>query len=289
MSFITFQALDANNDPATSGHTFSLTVSVTGSAIGGGTVQLNSGTGTTFFTNTVAETVTISLTNPSVSVDVSATQTITFLPGLLSPDDASLLSFPAGATSYFTVTLPSAASTTVDAPVAFLANARDQYGNIATGENRSARMIVVGNAVGSPVFLQGGSDVFTITSGAGSFTVSVTVAQQLSITLRDLSSNVLASSQNLVVKNGLLSFVCLLQHLIVFQELPRKLSSIPPAIRSLANFRSFPSQFRTSIPTMCPQPAAQFGSSPLVPPVFFPATDRSPFPTEPARSPSPTL
>jgi hypothetical protein len=98
--------------------------------------------------------------------------------------------------------LPSSSTTTVDAPVSFQVNARDRYGNIATSENRNVKLSVVGNAVGSPVFLQSGTDVLAITSGSGTFVVSVTVAQQLSVTLLNSTSGVLVDTQVLTVKNG---------------------------------------------------------------------------------------
>jgi hypothetical protein len=80
-SFVTLVALDVNNDPATTGLSFSVTVTGSGSAIGGGTVSLASGTAQVIFTDTVAETVTLSMTT-TASIDVSDTDTIVFGPGL---------------------------------------------------------------------------------------------------------------------------------------------------------------------------------------------------------------
>ncbi len=106
--------------------------------------------------------------------------------------------------SSYSVTLPSASTTTVDSTVRFLVNALDRFNNRATATNGNVILSVTGNAPNSPVFqdIASMSDVVTVVNGFGTFNVSVQIAQTLSITLLTTGGATLVSSQSLVVKPG---------------------------------------------------------------------------------------
>ena len=80
-SFFSVQAFDASNNLASTA-SFTVTLAFSGSAVGLTTVTLTSGTGSSFLTDTVAETVTVSIVSSTLSgLDLTSTQQVVFNPG----------------------------------------------------------------------------------------------------------------------------------------------------------------------------------------------------------------
>ena len=82
-SFFNVQAFDASNNLASTS-SLTVTLAFSGSAVGLTTVTLTSGSGSSFLTDTVAETVTVSIVSCSISgLDLTSTQQVVFNPGKL--------------------------------------------------------------------------------------------------------------------------------------------------------------------------------------------------------------
>ena len=153
-----------------------VTLGVSGSALGGGLVSIFNGVGTRFINDTVAETVTLSLTDTQgTGLDVSSTQGVVFSPGaatrivILDPTDGM-----------------------VNNPITVTLQAQDIYGNVATGVNSGVTLGVSGLATG------GG--LVSIVNGIGTAVINDPVAETVILRLTDTEGtglNVL-SIQNVV-------------------------------------------------------------------------------------------
>ncbi len=155
-----------------------VTVAMTGSATGGGLVDVAGGTGETFISNGVVELVTLSLQDTQgTGLNVSSTQDVAFGPG--------------AAVQFF---IQNPVDGIVGTPVPVTVQARDQFGNVATGESRDVTLVASGSATVS----NGG--LVDIVSGTGSADVDDTVAETVSLTLSDTQGTGLnvASSQDVI-------------------------------------------------------------------------------------------
>jgi hypothetical protein len=140
-----------------------VSVAMTGSATGGGLVDVAEGTGETFISNGTVELVTLSLQDTQgTGLDVSSTHDVSFGPG--------------AAVQFFIQNPPDG---TVGSPVPVTVEARDQFGNVATGESRDVTLVASGSATVS----NGG--LVDVASGTGSVNVDDTVAETVQLSLSD--------------------------------------------------------------------------------------------------------
>jgi phosphotransferase system IIA component len=175
---VTVQAQDQWGNVAT-GENRDVTLVTSGSATGGGLVNIQNGVGTRSINDAVPETVTLSLSDTQgTGLDVSSIQDVVF---------------GAGAATRFVIDDP--ADGTVDAPITVTVRALDGFGNLATGENRGVTLVASGSAIGGFV---------NITSGMGSVNVTDQVAQTVTLSLSDTQGTGLdvSSTQTVVFAAG---------------------------------------------------------------------------------------
>jgi urease beta subunit len=156
-----------------------VTLVASGSATGGGLVNIQNGVGTRNITDAVPETVTLSLSDTeSTGLNVSSTQTVVFA---------------AGTATRFVIQDP--ADGTVDAPILVAVRALDQFGNVATGENRGVTLQASGSAFGGFV---------NITNGVGTVLIDDQVAETVTLSLLDteLTGLDVSSTQTVVFAPG---------------------------------------------------------------------------------------
>ncbi|MBU1628393.1 hypothetical protein KKB18_13575 [bacterium] len=102
---ITIQAQNSDNNVVTN-YQNDVTLELSGSATGGGLVNIINGIGTILISDTVAETVTLSLSDTEgTDLDVSSTQDIVFSPGDLDHFVMDEISSPQSASTPFDVTI----------------------------------------------------------------------------------------------------------------------------------------------------------------------------------------
>jgi len=156
-----------------------VTLVASGSATGGGLVNIQNGVGTRNINDAVPETVTLSLSDTqSTGLNVSSTQQVVFGAGpatklvILNPTDG-----------------------TVDAPIMVTVHAQDQFGNLATGENRGVTLVASGSAIG---------DFVNLVNGVGTTFVFDQVAETVTLSLSDTQGTGLdvSSTQDLVFAVG---------------------------------------------------------------------------------------
>ncbi len=113
---VTIQAEKADNSIDTT-YQQDVTLNTTGSATGGGLVNIVNGVGTKSISDTVAETITLSLTDSQgTGLDVSSTQQLAFAPGAVASYSLNdVVNVPAGSRAAYTV------------------SRSDQYNNPVTG------------------------------------------------------------------------------------------------------------------------------------------------------------
>ncbi len=169
---VTVQAEKADNsiDASFNGR---VTLNVSGPAPGGGVVTITSGVGTTTVSDTVAESVTLSLTNPSpAGLNVSSTQTVVFSPGVVREF----------------VLQSSSSSVTFGTRAPFVVSRTDQYNNAVSSGTTAAYLFANSTStnsqffatatLGSPITstaISGGttSTNFWYTNDPGTWTVTV--------------------------------------------------------------------------------------------------------------------
>jgi hypothetical protein len=158
---VTIHALDQFGNIATGEFRSVTLVASVGAAGSTGQAGFNAGVATHFVATLVAETVTLSLIDSDgTGVDVSSTQSLVFTAG--------------PATSY---TILDPTDATVGDPVTVTVQAQDDFGNLATGENRDVTLNTSGSATG------GG--LVAITAGTGSRNVTDAVPETVILTLTD--------------------------------------------------------------------------------------------------------
>ncbi|MCL4406213.1 MAG: dockerin type I domain-containing protein [Patescibacteria group bacterium] len=149
---VTVQAQDSSGALAGT-YSNSVTLVVSGSATGGGVVNIVNGEGTRNISDTVAETVNLSLTDSnSTGLDVSSTKSVIFAPGAVS---AFFLNHPGS------VVANSRASYTV--------TRKDQYGNLATSGVNTAYLYSSSSSANKKFYdaASGGNIIISINITAG--------------------------------------------------------------------------------------------------------------------------
>jgi hypothetical protein len=176
---VTVQAWDQFGNIATSEFR-DVTLRTTGSASGGGRVNISNGVGTRSISDQVAETVTLTLEDSEVTgLDVSSTQNVVFATGtvaryaIINPTDGS-----------------------VDAPITVTVQAQDQLGNVVTSENRDVTLVTSGSATGA--------GLVDIQSGVGSRDISDQMPETVTLTLSDTEGTGLdvSSTQDVIFAPG---------------------------------------------------------------------------------------
>ena len=128
---VTVRALDQYGNIAT-GENRDVTLLTSGSATGGGLVNIVSGAGTRAINDLVPETVDLTLIDTQgTGLNVSSTQDVVF--------------GPVGATRYVIL---DPTDGTVDAPILVTVEARDAFGNVVLAENRDVTLNTSGSAIG---------------------------------------------------------------------------------------------------------------------------------------------
>jgi hypothetical protein len=155
---VTVQAQDQYGNLATT-VSGSVTLVTTGSATGGGSLTISGGSGTININDTVAETVTLTLSNPSPALNVSSTQTVVFA---------------AVATRFVILDPPDG---TVGTPLTVTVQAQDNSGTVITSENRDVTLVTSGSATG------GG--LVNIQNGVGTRQINDAVAETVTLSLTD--------------------------------------------------------------------------------------------------------
>ncbi len=176
---VTVKAQDAGGNTITT-YNNDVSLQVTGSATGFGLVDIINGTGVINISDTVSQTVTLSLQDTnSTGLNTTSTQSVLFA---------------AGAPSKFVIVNP--VDGTIDSPILVQVKATDQYGNKVLTYQNDVTLNTTGSA-------SGGGLVF-ITNGEGSLNISDTVAETVNLSLSDTQSTGLnvSSTQNVIFRYG---------------------------------------------------------------------------------------
>ncbi|MDH3456211.1 MAG: hypothetical protein OER90_05165, partial [Gemmatimonadota bacterium] len=176
---VTVQALDQFGNVVPS-ETRDVTLRTSGSATGGGRVDIENGIGTRLISNVVAETVTLTLLDTEgTGLNVSSTQDVVFGPSLVA--------------RYVIIDPPSG---TVDAPITVTVEAQDAFGNVVPTENRDVTLNASGSATGS--------GLVDIVDGVGTRALSDQLAETVTLTLVDTEGTGLnvSSIKDLVFGSG---------------------------------------------------------------------------------------
>ncbi|MHC4278305.1 MAG: hypothetical protein ACYSTI_13450, partial [Planctomycetota bacterium] len=176
---VTVQAQRADDSVDTS-YEEDVTLAADGSATGGGVVDIVNGVGTIAISDTVPETVNLTLTDSETTgLDVSSTQDVIF---------------GVGAATKFVILDPT--DGTVDNPITVTVQAQDQFSNVVTSYGQNVTL----NADGSST----GEGVVTIVSGEGTKDISDTVAETVNLTLTDSETTGLdvSSTQDVIFGVG---------------------------------------------------------------------------------------
>jgi hypothetical protein len=177
---ITIRAVDNSNNLDLS-YQSDVTLVLNGSATGGGLVNIVNGIGTKTITDNTAETVTLSLSDTqSTGLSVSSTQNIVF----------------ANATVATKFIIIDPADTVVGGSAVITIRAVDNSGNLDTTYQNDVTLVLSGSATG------GG--LVSITNGAGTKTITDSVAETVNLTLTDSQSTGLnvSSTQDIVFSNA---------------------------------------------------------------------------------------
>jgi urease beta subunit len=157
---VTIQAQDQLGNVVTT-ESRDVTLLTSGSAVGGGLLNVEFGVATTFLSDPVAETVNLSLSDTQgTGLNVSSTQNMVFAVG--APAQFFIVNPPDG---------------TVGTPIPVTVQALDQHGNLVTTENRDVTLVTTGSATG------GG--LVNIQNGSGSLSINDQVAETITLSLSD--------------------------------------------------------------------------------------------------------
>jgi hypothetical protein len=183
---VTVEARDAGNSVFT-GENRDVTLVVSGSATGGGLVDIVDGTGTIEIDDLVAETVNLSLSDSrGTGLNVSSTQNVVFAAG---PAAKAVIDDPADGIAGI--------------PVTVTLRTTDAYDN-AVPSSAQFTLVADGSATGG---------VVTLANGVGTIDVNDNVPETVNLSLQDVPGNTgldVSSTQNLVFgPTGTTSFVIL--------------------------------------------------------------------------------
>ena len=172
---VTVEAQDQYGNVVTT-YTDDVTLAAGGDATGGGVVDIAAGVGTLDISDETPETVALSLTDSaSTGLTVSSTQDVVFA---------------AGAATEFVILDPTDGTT--GTPITVTVQAQDQFGNVATAEDRDVTLVADGDATG------GG--LVAIVAGVGTLDISDSTAETVNLSLSDSESTSLtvSSTQDVV-------------------------------------------------------------------------------------------
>jgi hypothetical protein len=155
---VTVKAVDESGDVDT-GYQTDVTLLASGTATGEGLVDIVNGEGTVALSDTLAETVQLSVSDSEgTGLNVSSTQDLVFAPG---------------AVTQFTLSDPGDATT--GAMTGYLVGREDQYGNAVTAGNTTAYLYTNSTGAAARFFdaPSGGSQITSVLIPAGTSTASV--------------------------------------------------------------------------------------------------------------------
>jgi phosphotransferase system IIA component/3'-phosphoadenosine 5'-phosphosulfate (PAPS) 3'-phosphatase len=175
---VTVRALDQFGNIATSEFR-DVTLLTTGSATGGGVVNIVAGAGIRLIADQLAETVNLSLADLGTGLDVSSTQDVFF---------------GSGAVSRYAILNPT--DGVVNTPITVTVQAQDQFANVVASENRDVTLLVSGSA--------SGAGLVDIQNGSGTRAINDAVPETVTLTLSDTEGTGLnvSSTQNVAFSTG---------------------------------------------------------------------------------------